>query len=85
MCVAIPLKLTKISGCDGIAEREGVLRAVRLDFLKEPKIGDYVLVHAGFAIERIQEETAREATALANEIEKELLLSEKTCQKNRPL
>lgn len=85
MCVAIPLKLTKISGCDGIAEREGVRRTVRLDFIKDPKIGDYVLVHAGFAIERVQEEEALEAIALANEIENELLQGEKMRQKNRPL
>ena len=33
-------------------------RAVRVDFIPEPKLGDYVMVHAGFAIERLPEEQA---------------------------
>ncbi|MBR3643054.1 MAG: HypC/HybG/HupF family hydrogenase formation chaperone, partial [Parasporobacterium sp.] len=60
MCVAIPLKITEISGSDGIGERDGVKRKVRLDFIKDPKPGEYVIVHAGFAIERISEEDALE-------------------------
>ena len=72
MCVAIPLQITEISGNVGLCERDGVRRAVHLDFIKDPKPGDYVLVHAGFAIERVKEDDAREAIALANEIEEEL-------------
>ena len=35
-------------------------RSVRVDFIEEPKLGDYVIVHAGFAIERLSEEQALE-------------------------
>lgn len=72
MCVAIPLKITEIHGNDGVGERDGVRRPVRLDFIRDPKPGEYVIVHAGFAIERIQEDSALETIALANEIESEL-------------
>ena len=38
----------------------GLTRKLRVDFIPEPKLGDYVIVHAGFAIERLPEEQALE-------------------------
>ena len=55
MCLAIPLRIKEIEGLDAIGEREGITRKIRLDFLRDPKVGDYVIVHAGFAIERLSE------------------------------
>ncbi|MBR2696049.1 MAG: HypC/HybG/HupF family hydrogenase formation chaperone [Parasporobacterium sp.] len=69
MCVAIPLKIEEINGNDAVGTRDGVRREIRLDFIRDPKLGEYVIVHAGFAIERIDETSALEAIALANEIE----------------
>lgn len=72
MCLAVPLKLTAINGPDGIGERDGIRRAVRLDFIHEPKLGDYVICHAGFAIERLRPEQAEADMAAAREVEAEL-------------
>ena len=72
MCVAIPLKIEEINGNDAIGIRDGVRREIRLDFIKDPKPGEYVIVHAGFAIERIDETAALESIALAKELESEL-------------
>ena len=58
MCLAVPLKLVEINGKDAVGEALGMRRAVRVDFISEPKLGDYVMVHAGFAIERLPEEQA---------------------------
>ena len=58
MCLAIPLKITEINGNDGVGEANGLRRKIRLDFIREPKIGDYVIVHAGFAMERMNEQQA---------------------------
>ena len=69
MCVAIPLKILEIKGEEAVGVRDGVRRTIRLDFIKDPKPGEYVIVHAGFAIERIDEAAALEAIALAEEIE----------------
>lgn len=69
MCVAIPLKLEEIRENEGIAVQSGIRRSVRLDFIKDPKPGEYVIVHAGFAIERVKEEEALESIALAKEME----------------
>ncbi len=51
MCLAIPLKLVEIEGKEALGEALGMKRKIRVDFIKEPKLGDYVMVHAGFAIE----------------------------------
>ncbi len=58
MCLAIPLKIVEIDGLDAVGEVEGLRRRLRLDFIKEPKLGEYVIVHAGFAIERLPEAQA---------------------------
>ena len=60
MCLAVPLKLIEINGKDAVGEAMGLKRRLRVDFIEEPKIGDYVIVHAGFAIERLPEEQALE-------------------------
>ena len=60
MCLAVPLKLTEINGNDATAEAIGMTRRIRVDFIPEPKVGDYVIVHAGFAIERLPEKQALE-------------------------
>ena len=72
MCLAIPLRITKIDGLEAVGERDGVRRTIRLDFIPSPKIGDYVIVHAGFAIERLDPDQAEENIAAAREVEEAL-------------
>ena len=60
MCLAVPLKLIEINGKEAVGESLGMRRSVRVDFIENPRIGDYVIVHAGFAIERLPEEQALE-------------------------
>ena len=59
MCLAVPLKLIEINGKTAIGEAMGVSREVRVDFIRDPKPGEYVIVHAGFAIERLSEQQAQ--------------------------
>jgi len=68
MCLAIPLKLVEVNGMDALAEAAGVRRKVRVDFIREPKPGDYVIVHAGFAIERLNEQQALENLQAIQEV-----------------
>jgi len=72
MCLAIPLKITEIHGNSAVGERDGIRREIRLDFIREPQVGQYVIVHAGFAIERLSEEQAMEDIAAAREVEEML-------------
>jgi hydrogenase expression/formation protein HypC len=63
MCLAIPGKLINKRDVDGVLTGKvkfgGITRETCLDFLPEAEVGDYVLVHVGFAISRIDEEEAR--------------------------
>ena len=72
MCLAVPLKIVEIDVLNAVGEVEGLRRRMRLDFIKEPKIGEYVIVHAGFAIERLPEEQALEDIAEWAEVENAL-------------
>ena len=60
MCLAIPMKLVARDGQSGTAEISGVTRKVALDLLPEAEIGDYLIVHAGYAIQRLDEAEANE-------------------------
>lgn len=68
MCLAVPLKIVELKGNNAVGEIEGVRRNLRVDFIKDLKIGDYVIVHAGFAIEKLDEKDAKENIALIKEV-----------------
>ncbi len=65
MCLAIPAKITEIKE-DGLAVSDimGVTREISIDLTPQAKLGDYVLVHAGFAIEVVDEQFAQETLEL---------------------
>jgi len=65
MCVGVPSKVIRIEDSMGIIEVLGAQREVSLLLLDEDvQVGDYVIVHAGFAIKKIQEDEAHENLAL---------------------
>ena len=67
MCLAIPSKIVKIENNLGIIDVEGVTRRANLILLDDAKVGDYVIVHAGFAIRQIDEAEALETLKLMRE------------------
>ena len=69
MCLAVPLKLLEINGKTAIGEAMGVSREIRVDFIRDPKPGEYVIVHAGFAIERLSQQQAELDLAAWAEVE----------------
>ncbi len=64
MCLAIPMKLVERSEFEGTVELDGVRRRVSLALLPEAVAGDHVLVHAGYAIARVDAAEAEEILAL---------------------
>lgn len=59
MCLAIPMKIKKIKNKNiAIADLNGVEREVCISLLENPKKNEYILVHAGFGIEKIDEDEA---------------------------
>ena len=67
MCLAIPSKIIKIENNMATIDVEGVQREASLLLLEDARIGDYVIVHAGFAIQRLDETAARETLDLLRE------------------
>ncbi|MBN1756091.1 HypC/HybG/HupF family hydrogenase formation chaperone [bacterium] len=64
MCLGIPVKIISREDKEGIAEIGGVERKVDLRLLEGVEIGDYVIMHAGFAIQKLDEKEAQETLHL---------------------
>jgi hydrogenase expression/formation protein HypC len=64
------MKIVEIKGEKGIVEVGKVRREVGLQLIKDIKVGDYIIVHAGFAIQRLDEAEALETIALFEEMER---------------
>lgn len=60
MCLAIPSKIVSIENHMGTIEVEGVRRQISLSLIEDASVGDFVIVHAGFAIQKIDESEAME-------------------------
>ncbi len=68
MCLAIPVKIVSTDGDEAEAEIGGVRRRVSIAFTPEAKVGDYVLLHTGYAIGVVDEAEAEETLKLLEEI-----------------
>ena len=67
MCLAIPSKIVKIENNVATIDVDGVRREASLLLLEKPRVGEYVIVHAGFAINKINEKDALESLKLLKE------------------
>ena len=68
MCLAIPAKLIRIDEHMGTVDMDGTQRDVSLLLLQDAQLGDYLIVHAGFAIHRIDEVEAQESLRILREL-----------------
>jgi hydrogenase expression/formation protein HypC len=64
VCLAIPVKIVSINGDEAETEIGGVRRRVSIAFTPEAKVGDYVLLHTGYAITVVDEAEAEETLKL---------------------
>jgi hydrogenase expression/formation protein HypC len=66
MCLAVPARITQISSEDAMAKAEvgGIVKEVSLALVDDVKVGDYVIVHVGFALSRLEPEEAEQTLAL---------------------
>ena len=70
MCLGIPSRIIEIDGDSAIIDVDGVRREANIALIETPSVGDYVIVHAGFAITTIDPEAARETITLLSELAK---------------
>jgi hydrogenase expression/formation protein HypC len=68
MCLAVPVKIVSVNGDEAETEIGGVRRRVSIAFTPEAKVGEYVLLHTGYAISVIDEAEAEETLKLLEEM-----------------
>jgi len=68
MCLAIPAQVKSIDGHQAIVEIGGVTRQASIQLTPEAKVGDYVLLHTGYAINIIDQDEAEETLKLLREL-----------------
>jgi hydrogenase expression/formation protein HypC len=64
MCLGIPVRIIKIEGDKAEVETGGIFQTALLTLLPDVQVGDYILLHAGFAIQKIDEQEAKETLRL---------------------
>ena len=69
MCLAIPALIKSIEGKEAEADMGGISRRISLWLTPEAKVGDYVLIHTGYAISVLDQEEAEETLRLFEEIQ----------------
>jgi hydrogenase expression/formation protein HypC len=71
MCLGIPAKIVKIVNSTADVEIGGIRKKASLELVEDVKVGDYILLHAGFAIQKVSEEDALETLKLLRKIAKD--------------
>ena len=69
MCLSIPARIISIEGSMAEVSCGGTIFKAGMQMIENPKPGDYILLHAGFAIQKISEEEAAETLRLLKEME----------------
>lgn len=68
MCLSIPVKIESLQGDEATVSINGTLYKAGIQMIEAPEVGEYVLLHAGFAIQKIDEKDARETLELYTEM-----------------
>ncbi len=84
MCLAYPMKVISIEGEYALCELSNIKRRVGIQLLNNVRVGDYVMVHAGFAIEKVDRNAAKDTLKVLEEYENALREST-TQQKERKI
>lgn len=69
MCLAFPGRILSLNGDQAVVDFDGVEKEVNISLIKGVKVGEYAMVHAGFAIQKMGEENAMEVFKLYKEAE----------------
>ena len=68
MCLAVPVRVLQVDGLKALVELGGLARQASIMLVPDTQVGDYVLLHAGFAIQKLDEKEAEETIRLFAEI-----------------
>lgn len=68
MCIAVPAMIEEINGSEAVVNYGGVKLKTNITFIENPAVGDYVLIHAGCAVEKLDKEEAEETLEIFREL-----------------
>lgn len=83
MCLAIPLQLKSIDGDMAVGEVDGIQREISVMMTPAARVGDYVIVHAGFAIQVLDQQEAEENLDILRKMAEAVDEKRTTARKNR--
>lgn len=69
MCLAVPGKVESVNGDSAEIDFSGLKRKASIQFIPDVKIGDFVLIHAGFAIQKVDKNVAKETIRIFKELQ----------------
>lgn len=70
MCLAVPAKLVECDGTQAVADMHGNRLTISTMLVPDARLGDWVLIHAGFAIQKLDEEEAAQTWSVLNDLVK---------------
>jgi len=76
MCLAVPMRVIEISDQNAMVEIGGIKGRANIQLVEDVAVGDYLIVHAGFAIEKLNEEEAKKTIAMFEDMERMASLNE---------
>jgi hydrogenase expression/formation protein HypC len=68
MCIALPCRVVEVNGDHAVVELGGTRRSTLLDLVEDVKPGDYLIVHAGYAINKVDAEEARKTLEMLGDM-----------------
>lgn len=68
MCLAVPGKIIQLDGTNAVIDVMGAQRTVAVDLIRDIQVGDYLMVHAGYAIGKVDVEEAERSLELLREL-----------------
>lgn len=77
MCLAVPARILTLDGYDATVDIAGIVRAANVRLTPDAKVGDYVLLHTGYAIQQLSPEEAKETLETIQEAA-EIIVSEES-------
>lgn len=70
MCIGVPVKIVEINDSEALADLDGVRKRINIDLVPGVKIGNYVLLHAGCAIQKVNEKEAKRTLGILKQLSK---------------
>ncbi len=74
MCIGVPVKIVEITNSEALVELDGVQQRINIDLVSGVKKGDYVLLHVGCAVQKVNKKEAKRTLELMKQLSRDSLM-----------